>query len=69
MKTFVQHDGEDDNKQRLNVQALKSHAVQPCAVFSASLPVPPTSLSLVTPSAANVASVESVYDSHITTLG
>ena len=54
MKTFVRYDGEDDNKQRLNVQALKSHAVQPCAVFSASLPVPPTSSLML--NAANVAS-------------
>jgi len=51
MKTFVRYDGEDDNKQRLNIQALKSHAVQP------SLPVQPTSLSLVMLNAANVASV------------
>jgi uncharacterized protein YbbK (DUF523 family) len=57
MKTFVRYDGEDDNKQRLNVQALKSHAVQPCAVFSASLPVPPISLSLIMLNTANVASV------------
>jgi hypothetical protein len=51
MKTFIRYDGEDDNKQRLNVQALKSHAVQP------SLLVPPTSLSLVMLNAANVTSV------------
>jgi len=56
MNTFVWYDGEDGNKQRLNAQALKSHAVQPCAVFSASLPVQPTSLSLVMLNAANVAS-------------
>jgi len=57
MNTSVRCDGEDGNKQRLHVQALKSQAVQPCDVFSASLPVQATSLSLVMLNATNVASV------------
>jgi hypothetical protein len=49
--------GEDDNKQRLNIQTLKSRTVQPYAVLNASLPVPPTSLSRVMLDAAPIASV------------
>jgi hypothetical protein len=37
MKPVVRHDGEDHNKQHLNIQALKNHAVQLRAVFSSSM--------------------------------